>query len=217
MGPLVQIEKDDCRLLAAIGNAMAESTRRSGEWLACRPGCTQCCLGPFAITQLDAHRLRQGLQVLATVDPARAAAVRLRAESYIRTAAPVYPGDPVSGALWDQDSLPAFLDEIPCPVLDPVTGWCDLYAARPITCRAFGPITRTGEEILGPCDLCYADATEQEMLECAVEIDPAGIEDSLLAALAAEGISGMTIVAYALAARQIASVHGANGQEGISR
>jgi Fe-S-cluster containining protein len=112
----------------------------------------------------------------------------------------VYPGDPVSGALWDEDALPESLDELPCPALDPASGCCDLYPARPITCRTFGPITRAGETILGPCELCYTNATEQEMLECAVEIDPAGLESALLAELAAKGIGGMTIVAYALAA-----------------
>ena len=30
------------------------------------------------------------------------------------------------------------MDDVPCPALDPETGGCDLYAARPITCRTFG-------------------------------------------------------------------------------
>jgi Fe-S-cluster containining protein len=206
MGALVQIEAADRRLLEAIGNNLAEAVRRSGEWIACRAGCTECCMGPYAITRLDAHRLREGLRELATADPARAAAVRSRAESYVRAAAPVYPGDPVSGALWDKDSLPESLDDVACPALDPATGWCDLYAARQVICRTFGPITSAGEEILGPCELCYEGATDQEMLECAVEADPASLENALVAALDAEGISGMTIVAYALAAQPMATV-----------
>jgi Fe-S-cluster containining protein len=193
-----QIDEADRRLLAAVGDTMSKAVRRGGEWIACRPGCTQCCIGPFAITQLDARRLREGLRTLAAVDPARAVAVRARAETYALAAAPVYPGDPVSGALRDEDALPPSLDDLPCPALDPETGCCDLYAARPITCRTFGPVTRIGEEALGACELCYQGATEQQMMECAVEIDPAGLESALVAALAADGVSGMTIVAYAL-------------------
>ena len=41
----------------------------------------------------------------------------------------------------------------PCPALDPEAGTCDLYAARPITCRAFGPPVRCGEEAVGVCEL----------------------------------------------------------------
>ena len=198
-GPLVQIESGDRELLASIGESMAEAARRSGEWLVCRPGCTQCCIGPFAITQLDAHRLREGLAALEMVDPARAAAVRSRVEEYLAHAAPVYPGDPVSGTLRDDHVLPDCLDELPCPALDPTTGYCDLYAARPVTCRTFGPVTHLGELALGACELCYEDATEEQMKACAVEVDPAGLESDLLATLTAAGIGGMTIVAYALA------------------
>jgi Fe-S-cluster containining protein len=210
MPPLVQIENTDRRLLASIGDSTAEAARRSGEWLVCRPGCTQCCMAPFAITQLDAYRLREGLKALAASDPARAEAVRSRAEAYVLTASPVYPGDPASGALWDEDSLPASLDGLPCPALDLQTGTCDLYAARPITCRTFGPILHTGERVLGPCELCYTGATDQQMLECAVEVDPEGLETDILDALAAKGAIGITIVAYALV-----SIRRAPGDGGV--
>ena len=158
-------------------------------------------MGPFAITQLDARRLRDGLRALAAADPDRAAAVRTRAEAYVLAAAPEYPGDPVTGLLRDSDALPPSLDDLACPALDQATGCCDLYEARPITCRTFGPVTRNGEQILGPCELCYEGATDEQMIACAVEMDPAGIEGELLDALAAEGLSGMTIVAFALAGR----------------
>ena len=196
---LVQIDAGDRRLLAAIGETMAEAARRSGEWLACRPGCTQCCIGPFPITQLDARRLRRGLDALAVADPARAAAVRARAGEYVRIAAEGYPGDPATGALWDEEALSDSLDDMACPALDPVTGYCDLYDARPVTCRAFGPATRIAEQSVGACELCYTGATEEQMVACAVEVDPEGRETELLDALAAEGVRGMTIVAYALA------------------
>src|SRR5690242_261004 len=44
----------DRAFIQIVDAATAEAARRSGPWLACRPGCTQCCIGPFPITQLDA-------------------------------------------------------------------------------------------------------------------------------------------------------------------
>ena len=69
----------DREFIQIVDAALAEAVQKSGAWLVCRPGCCECCLGPFAITQLDAARLRTGLQELATKDPARAARVRQRA------------------------------------------------------------------------------------------------------------------------------------------
>jgi len=48
-------------LIRIVDAAMAEAARKSGPWLVCRSGCTECCMGPFPITQLDARRLREGL------------------------------------------------------------------------------------------------------------------------------------------------------------
>ncbi|MGA2134712.1 MAG: YkgJ family cysteine cluster protein [Bryobacteraceae bacterium] len=172
--PLIQIETGDRQLLSQIADAMAEAARRSGEWLVCRPGCAQCCLGPFEITRLDARRLRAGLAALDAADPTRAEHVRSRAAAYIES------------------------DDAPCPVLDPETGWCDLYESRPITCRVFGPVTRTEDDTLAACELCYTGATDEQMAACEVEIDPQGIESELLAALGAAGETGVTIVAHAL-------------------
>jgi Fe-S-cluster containining protein len=191
---LIQIETLDRQLLAGIADTLAEAERRGGDWVVCRPGCTQCCIGPFSITALDALRLRQGLADLESADPARAERVRTRAAAYVAAIASQYPGE-----LRDADSLPPSMDEIPCPALDPESGWCDLYAARPITCRAFGPVTRTGEDTVAACELCYEGATDEEMVACAVEIDPEDLESELLAALDSAGVSGSTIVAYALA------------------
>ncbi len=199
MEALIRIEGGDRRLLAAVGEALEQSARLSGDWLVCRPGCTQCCMGPFAITQLDALRLSRGLAALEATDPARAARVRARADSYVSGIGPLYPGDAVSGELRDEDALPAAMDDAPCPALDPETGRCDLYEARPITCRTFGPVTRAGDDTLAACELCYAGATDEEMARCAVVIDPGGLEGELAAALESNGFAGMTIVAYALA------------------
>jgi len=177
---------------------MAEAARRSGEWLVCKRGCTQCCIGPFGITQLDALRLRKGLTQLKASDPERAAAVRQRATDYITVIAPLYPGNPETGELFDEHALPDAMDDVPCPALDPTTGCCDLYDARPVTCRAFGPATRIDEGTFGACELCYQGATEEQMAACAVDVDRDGLEQRLLDELTAEGIAGMTIVAFAV-------------------
>ena len=176
--------------------AIAEAARKSGDWLVCRPGCAECCVGPFPITQLDAARLRAGLAGLDRRDPARAARVRRRAaEAVART--PDFPGDFATGVLdEDEDAeerFAAFADEEPCPALDPETQTCDLYDARPITCRIFGPAVRSGGDVLGVCELNYVGATDQQIAACQVEIDTEGIEDELLS-----GDRRQTIVAYAL-------------------
>ena len=48
------------------------------------------------------------------------------------------------------------------PVLDPATGGCELYAARPLTCRIFGPPVET-ESGIGVCELPYEGASEAEI------------------------------------------------------
>jgi Fe-S-cluster containining protein len=155
-----------------VDTAFAEAARKSGPWLVCRPGCTQCCYGVFPITSLDAWRLKQGLGELEATDPERAQRIRGRARQ----------------ALAGED------EDGPCPALDPVAGTCDLYAARPITCRAFGPPVRCGEEAVGVCNLCYEGATDEEIAACEVDIDPENLEEALLAGLE----QGETTVAEAL-------------------
>jgi hypothetical protein len=76
-----------------VDAAFAEVARKSGSWLPCRPGCTQCCTGTFAINQLDAARLRRGMTDLGTHSPERAAAVRERARMSIQRMAAEFPGD----------------------------------------------------------------------------------------------------------------------------
>ena len=198
MQQLIQIETGDRELLSGIDNVMAEAVRRGGDWIACRPGCTQCCVAPFAITQLDAWRLRKGLSALNAADPDRAQRLRGRAEAYIAAIDEHSPGRAASGEPWDEDHLPSGMDDVPCPALDPETGLCDLYSARPIICRTFGPATRVGDGRYAACELCYVGATDEETARCAVDVDPEGSEDVLLNALSGSGASGMTLVAYAL-------------------
>jgi Fe-S-cluster containining protein len=158
----------DRELIQIVDAALAEAASRAGSWLACRPGCFDCCIGPFPISALDAERLSEGFTGLASHDPARAARVRTRALAY--------------GAGEDE----------PCPALDPVAGTCDLYDARPLTCRTFGPAIH-GAGGIGVCELCFVGATEDEIAACAVELDTDSLEAPLL-----DGRNEETTVAAAL-------------------
>ena len=169
----------DQALIRIVDAALAEAARKSGPWLVCRPGCTECCMGPFPITQLDARRLREGLAELESRDRQRAARVRERARQAVAATA---------------------TDDDPCPALDPSTGTCDLYAARPITCRIFGPPVRCGSGAVGVCELCFQGASDEEIAACAVRVDP-GLESQLSNELAeSTGVRGETSVALALVA-----------------
>jgi Fe-S-cluster containining protein len=181
----------DRDLIQIVDAAMAEAARKSGSWLVCRPGCAHCCLGPFAISELDAIRLRQGLADLETSDPERAARVHARARAEVARLSRLFPSNPISGVL-DED----YGDDEPCPALDVGAGTCDLYAARPITCRTFGPPVRVGSESVGVCELCFEGATDDQIASCEVEVDPASVESELLRQL---GEPASTLVAFALA------------------
>lgn len=172
---------------------MDQAVSKSDGWLACKPGCTACCIGPFPITALDALRLRQGLRTLQSRQPDRAARVRERALESVARMTAEFPGDTAARVL-DEDGA---AEDEPCPALDPGTGLCELYDARPITCRTFGPAVRWGSEALGTCELCYVGATDEQIAECQVEIDPGGLEERLLDEL---GERGQSVVAFALTA-----------------
>ena len=182
---------------------MVQALRISGAWIACKPGCTVCCLGPFPITQLDAARLQDGLARLSANDPPRAGRVRKRACEAVERMRCDFPGDLTTGVLDDdpgaEERFATLADEEPCPALDPATGMCDLYDARPITCRTFGPAVSWGTDALGACELCYAGATDEQIAACMVDIDPGGLEEDLVDEMAAvTGRRGQTIVALAL-------------------
>ena len=198
----VALPAGDQQLVQIIDLALADTARRSGEWLVCKLGCTQCCVGAFAINQLDVLRLQQGLADLELTDPARAAHIRERARASIARLAADFPGDPATGILDESETAEArfedFANDEPCPVLDPLTGACDLYAARPMTCRVFGPPVRS-EDGLGVCELCYHGASDEQIAACEMEVDPEGVEAALLEELEqTTGRRGQTIVAFAV-------------------
>jgi Fe-S-cluster containining protein len=189
----------DAQLVQIVDAAVADAARRSGHMLLCGPGCTQCCIGVFPISQLDAARLRTGLITLEENDLQRAATVRQRAHQSISRLTPEFPGDPQTGILDEtRADLEDFANEEPCPALDPATGLCDLYAARPMTCRVFGPPLRV-EDGIGVCELCYRGATEEQIAACEVHLDAEDLESDLtIEASQNANRSGNTIVAFAL-------------------
>lgn len=164
-------------LVQIVDAALAEAARKAGPWLACKPGCTPCCYGPFPITPDDAARLRNGL---AALDPEHAAAIRRRARESVARMEREFPGDTVARILAEDGAA----DSEPCPALDLTTGLCDLYEARPVTCRTFGPPLHFRGEALGICELCFDGASADEIAACAVEIPmeaPDAVEETLVA------------------------------------
>jgi Fe-S-cluster containining protein len=193
----------DQKLIQIVDSALADVARRSGEWLVCRPGCTQCCIGVFSINQLDAFRLRRGLTDLDKRAPQRAAAVRSRARQAVARLKNEFPGDPITGVLDEgeeaEQRFADFANDEPCPALDPATGNCELYESRPMTCRVFGPPVQS-EDGLGVCELCYHGASEAEIAACEMNPDPDNLEAALLKKLEeSTGTRGNTIIAYCLA------------------
>jgi Fe-S-cluster containining protein len=165
--------------------------------------CAQCCIGAFAVSQLDALRLRHGLVELEKSDAARVARIKQRAQDSVRRLSTDFPGNPSTGIL-DKDEKAAerfaeFANDEPCPVLDPVTGLCDLYEFRPMTCRVFGPPVRS-EDGLGVCELCFHGATDEQIADCEMVPDPGNLESRLLLEVERKTrVHGETIVAFCLA------------------
>lgn len=196
--------RGDGRLLRSVDAALADGARRAGDRLACRVGCTECCHGPFPITLLDARRLAEGLRTLREREPDRAMALERRVRAEVRALRRGFPGDPDSGRLnEDEDAREAWFtrhEARPCPALDPRTGGCELYEARPLTCRAYGPPVRVCGEDLPPCRLCFVGSTPRAIARCRVTVDAEGLEDRLLRRLfrSGEPAAAETLVAYAL-------------------
>ncbi|CAN5765081.1 hypothetical protein BH10ACI4_BH10ACI4_14520 [soil metagenome] len=192
-------------LIQIVDAALADSVRRSGSHLGCKPGCYQCCVGVFPIALEDAARIREGLITLDRTDPERAARVHARVAESLTRLDPWFPGDVATGILNEDYEAAILFEEFandePCPVLDPETGTCDLYESRPILCRTFGPPMRTEEDNLATCELCFIHASTEEIAAC--ELDPTipALETASNEAFnAAHNLHGETLIAYALRA-----------------
>ncbi len=187
-------------LFPIIDAALASAAERSGDWLACRPGCHQCCIGVFPISALDAEALNTALTA---AEPATADRIRQRASSPRERLTPTFPGDPTTGKLFTQphheDDFEDFANDEPCPVLDPATGTCDLYAARPVQCRTFGPPIRDEEDYLTVCELCFIDAPPEAVATAEMDQSWRLLENTLIAAAEARsGAQDATIIAFSI-------------------
>jgi len=200
----LDLARADRRLTAFLDSILARAAGLSGEHLAWRPGCAECCAGPFPITQLDALRLRLGLRELAASDPARAERLEARARDSARRLSADFPGDLERGILSsseaDSESFFARHETLACPALDPASGRCELYAFRPVSCRTFGPPVRIEVVPLPPCRLCFTQASGPQIESSRVEVDCVRLEEPPLERLAAKtGLTGETLIAFALA------------------
>lgn len=202
----------DAELVQIIDAAFADAARRAGPFLVCKPGCTQCCHGAFAINALDAQRLATGMEILRTNNPTLAADLQRRGRIWLYEHGPTFPGDPRTGILGEteieRERFEGYANQAACPALNPATGLCDIYEWRPMTCRVFGPPIRidAGDEgrdpeaeneethALGHCELCFIGATTAEVAACEMPIQYE-YEQTLLAELPTQG---ETIVAFAL-------------------
>jgi Fe-S-cluster containining protein len=190
-------------LLQILDTALASAMSRSGDHLVCRPGCSQCCHGVFEISALDAHRLREALA--AAPEPLKSH-IEARISAARTHLLPFFPGDPATGILNRDEQAQELFEEWahadPCPILDPATQTCDLYAARPILCRTFGPPIRNDPEDieagLSICELCFTDASEDEILAAETDSTFRALQHPLEAAYeSANPHTGPTIIAFA--------------------
>jgi len=197
-----RLDESDRPLLHVIDSAFAEAARKSGHHLVCRSGCTECCIGPFPITMLDARRLRKGMVELEARDPVKAARIRERAQQYVAMMAADFPGNAQGMLNENIGPYAPFWRQYgsdPCPALNPETGACEVYSARPVTCRRFGPPLQVGSRSLPHCRLCFVGASEEEIESCRVAVDPDGVEQAALDELKAiSGETGKTLIAFAL-------------------
>jgi Fe-S-cluster containining protein len=198
------VEQLDRRLLGVLDDGWRRAAECAGSWLECGPGCSDCCHGPFPVTGLDVRRLRGGLHELRGRSPQRAAAVECRAREAVATLKDGFAGDFATGRLvHDQAVLDRCFERhrsLPCPALDSGSGRCELYAARPVACRTYGPPVRFGDVLVAPCRLCFRGADARTVARCRFEPDPEGLEQAILARLGvAPGEDWETLIAFALA------------------
>jgi len=189
------------KLVQIVDAAVADAVRRSEGWLQCRPGCSQCCVGVFGISQMDAERLREGL---AAAEPELAVRVRERARASVERLGPWFPGDLATGVLGESEEAVELFEEYAndevCPALDPASGTCDLYASRPVLCRTFGPPMPSGDGDLAVCELCFEGAEQAEIERCAIDPSFVEVEEQMIEEQAERtGLKGRTLVAFALA------------------
>jgi Fe-S-cluster containining protein len=173
--------------------------------LSCRSGCFGCCIGLFAISVGEALALRAAVADLAEETRTGVLARAVRA---VERSAASFPGDAAAGILdpdrdpTAEDSWLAAVRGIPCPALELPGGRCEVYGARPTTCRTYGlALAGDGEILLPACELNLPSAPPARTLEAALDAGRLTRVDQALAEIAAsEGLpaGAETTVAHAL-------------------
>jgi Fe-S-cluster containining protein len=199
MLPDMQLPSGDSFLVQIMNTELANVTRRAGERMVCKLGCTQCCHGTFVLSPLDTLRLRAGMETLRETNPELAADLAHRADMWIVENGPGFPGNLETGVLGntaeERERFESFANDVPCPALDPATGRCDVYAWRPMTCRIFGPPVRMGDgAALAHCELNFVGSTPEEVAACEMPL-AYDLEEELLAEIPSRD---ETVVAFAL-------------------
>lgn len=195
----MRLPTGDSLLVQIMDASFAEAAKSAGELLVCKPGCSQCCHGAFVLNPLDTLRIRAGMDMLRATEPALAARLEKRARAWIDEHGAEFPGDLETGVLGnskiEEERFEDFANEAACPVLDPDTGKCDLYAWRPMTCRVFGPPVRMGGgDELGHCELCFIGAGKEKVAACEMTI-PYDLEEELLTEIPS---NEQTVMAFAV-------------------
>lgn len=171
----------DLVILATVDAAVAQSHAQAGKWIACRPGCSECCSVLFPITLQDAARLHRGRLA---APPAVRADIEQRARQLWQRIEPDFPGDPASGLFrandeWQEWFLTRHKGH-PCPVVDPATGACRLYEHRPVACRLYGHLIQIGDEAQTICHYCFRGATPAQIDAARVHVPLAAVNQDPL-------------------------------------
>ncbi len=120
----------------------------------CRLGCTSCCIGPFPITLLDVHTLRQGL---AGLPPDQRHRIEQRAIEQTAAMEAAFPQLIQTDLLdnWSDQEIDRLVTEFhnhPCPALE-ADGSCGVYRHRPLVCRSMGIPTEDRGLAQGACEV----------------------------------------------------------------
>lgn len=200
----------DKELLRIVDTELARVAGIAGKHLVCKKGCTACCHGAFGISQLDAARLRKAMAEMRGKNPRLANEIEARAKEWIAENGVEFPGSLTTGLLGESDEEKAkfeeYANDAACPALNPATGLCDVYEARPMTCRVFGPPVRMDSSdmsdadetrALGHCELCFTEATAEEVQKCEMKV-PYDLEAKVMRELEGAENLAETLVVFAL-------------------
>ena len=126
------------QLLGEIDTWFSTCLQVGGSSLSCRGGCSACCRALFDISLLDAWLLKDAFAEL-TLDVQRQVVNRCQPRlSELRGRWPALSHPYLLNTLPEEEwlAMPEE-DQTPCPLLDE-SGYCLVYAARPMTCRLHG-------------------------------------------------------------------------------